>query len=113
LERPELSSAGSDAGRVRNTAELRDKADADVLDLSQSKSGNRYMQPGARMAGDANGRHEKAHLDISRKEQQQLDSLANRFEGEIESQRRRIHDQAVARADLEQRQMDDNRRAMR
>jgi hypothetical protein len=65
------------------------------------------------MAGDSNDRHERAHLDLSRKEQQQLDSLANRLEGEIESQRRRTHEQAVERAALEQRQMDENRRAMR
>jgi hypothetical protein len=111
----DLNAARQEAMRTvfRSTAVLGDKADAEVLDLAKSTSANRYMQPGARMASDSADRHERAHLDISRKEQQQLDSLANRFEGEIDSERRRTHEQAVARADLEQRQMDENRRAMR
>jgi hypothetical protein len=99
----DLNAARQEAmrGVFRSTAMLRDKADADVLDLAKSTSANRYMQAGARMAGDANERHERTHLDISRKEQQQLDSLANRFEGEIDSEHRRIHDHAVERASLE------------
>jgi hypothetical protein len=96
-----------------STAALRDRADADVLDLTKSTSGNRYMQAGARMAGEAQSRAERAHLDISRKEQQQLDELASRFEREIDGERRRIHQHAVERASLEQRQMEESRRGMR
>ena len=53
------------------------------------------------------------HLNISRKEQRELDSLASRFESEIEAERRRIHSQAVERASLERRPLEENRKAMR
>lgn len=56
---------------------LRDKADADVLDLSKSTAGNRYMKIGASMADDVMDRHERAHLDISRKERHDLDAKAS------------------------------------
>jgi hypothetical protein len=39
-----------------STAMLRNKADADVLDLTKSTAGYRYMAAGARMAGDAQSR---------------------------------------------------------
>jgi hypothetical protein len=109
----DLDSARQEAMRAvwRSTAALRDKADADVLDLSQSTSGSRYMQPGARMAGDVQSRHERAHLDINKREQQQMDALARRFNDEIAAERRRIHQHAVERASLEQRQMEENRRS--
>jgi hypothetical protein len=109
----DLDSARQEAmrGVWRSTAMLRDKADSDVLDLTKSTAGNRYMQAGARMAGDANDRHEKAHLDINKREHQHIDAMASRFQDEIAADRRRIHQHAVDRASLEQRQHE--RRAMR
>lgn len=102
-------------GVWRSTAALRDKADAGVLDLSKSTSGSRYMQPGARMAGDAQSRHERAHLDINinKREQQQMDSLARRFNDEIAAERRHIHQHAVEHGELESKQYEENRRAAR
>jgi hypothetical protein len=98
-------------GVWESAAKLRERADADVLDLSKSASGSRYMQPGARMAGDAQSRHEKAHLDINKREQDQMDHMARGFQSEIDAERRRIHRQATERGELAKRQHEENLRA--
>jgi hypothetical protein len=95
-------------GVFRSTAQLRDNADSEHLDLTKSQAGNRYMQPGARMAGDASDRAERAHLDISRREQRELDALASKFASELDADRRKFEQQARERADLQARHASEN-----
>jgi hypothetical protein len=90
-------------GIWESTARLRDKADADVLDMN--KTAGRYMGQKATQ-DDAQSRHERAHLDINKKEHQQLAMMHSKLSGDLESKRRRIHQDAVERAALHQRQLD-------
>jgi hypothetical protein len=96
-------------GVFENTAKLRDDADADILNLAKTKSADRYMKPGTRMADDAFDRGVRAHYDISKKEDRELAMQHAAAEGEIESKRRRIHQHAVERGQLAKRQYEENR----
>jgi hypothetical protein len=97
-------------GVFRSTALLRDDADAEHLDVS--KTAGRYMGQVATQNA-AQSRHERSHYDLSKKEHRDLEGLEIRFKGEIESERRRIHQQAVERGELAKRQYAENLRASR
>jgi hypothetical protein len=97
-------------GVFASTALLRDKADAEVLDLSKTKGASRYMSAGTAVAADAKGKHEQRHLDISRSEHQELAGLDGTFRSEMAAERRKYEDQARERHEMASRHAAENRR---
>jgi hypothetical protein len=109
----DLDSARQQAvrGIMEKYARLHDKADDDVLNLDKSTAADRYAKTGGRVAMDMAHQHEQAHMKIARDEYKELRVKWAELEGELESERRRIHQHAVERGQLEKRQYEENRRA--
>jgi hypothetical protein len=85
-------------------ARLHDKADDDVLNLNKSTSADRYAKAGGRVAMGMASQHEEAHRKIAKDEYDRLRTLWAQYEGELESERRMIHEHATQRGMLYQRQ---------
>jgi hypothetical protein len=95
-------------GVMEKYARLHDDSDSDVLDLNKSQAMGRYGKPGTRTADDADRQHEEAHRKIAKDEYDRLRVLWAQFEGELEQERRMIHDHAIQRGALAKQQYEES-----